>query len=289
MLDGMPSNPELRTLSRYRALAVTVLAFFLTLWVPLGAQWVRVPVPGVPRKSDGTVDMSAKAPRLPNDKPDFSGIWTSDEVDARNPGVPPNPYDATTSRRMINLGAEIKGGLPYQPWLATQIKDRKAAGPIDDPHIRCMPDNFLRSWGAPHLIKLVHTPTILVSLNEWNASYRQILTDGRPLPDESFPAWQGYSVGTWDGDTLVVETNGLRDNLWLDWNGSVVMEGAKIREEYSRPDFGHLEIKVTVDDPRAYTKPWTVTIKERVLGDAELIDEICLENEKSLEHMVNKK
>lgn len=265
---------------RYAGLVAFVVAF-----TPLAAQWVRYPNPAVPRKADGTVNASADTPRLPNGKPDFSGIWTSDEVDARNPGVPPNPYDATTSRRMVNLGAGLQGGLPYQPWVAALVKQRTANKAVDDPHIKCLPDNFLRSYGAPHLFKYVHTPTILVGLNEWNQQYRQILVDGRPLPENPLPTWQGYSIGKWLDDTLVVDTIGFRDDTWIDWNGSVLTEGAKVREEFRRPDLGHLEIKVTVDDPKAYTKPWSVLIKERLIADAELIDEICLENEKSLEHM----
>jgi hypothetical protein len=148
-----------------------------------------------------------------------------------------------------------------------------------------MPDNFLRSYGMPHLIKFVHTPNLLLSLNEWNASYRQIHTDARPLPVNPNPAWNGYSSAKWNGDTLVVDSNGFRDDLWIDWNGSVITESAKVREEFTRKDLGHMEIRVTVDDPKAYTKPWTVTIKERLIADTELIDEVCLENERDLQHL----
>ncbi len=231
------------------------------------------------------MDTAAPAPKLANGKPDFSGIWTSDEVDARNPGVPPNPYDATTSRRMINLGIELKGGLPYQPWLQALVKERTANKAVDDPHIKCMPDNFLRSYGAPHLWKFVHTPSILVGLNEWNAQYRQIFADGRGLPEDPVPGWQGYSVAKWDGDALVVDTIGIRDGSWIDWNGSEVGEQAKVREVFTRPDFGHLRVEVTVNDPKGYTKPWTVLVKERLITETELLDEMCLENEKSLQHM----
>jgi hypothetical protein len=265
------------------AAMVTVAAFIATTDVT--AQWVRYTAPGTPHKADGSVDTAAKAPRLTDGKPDFSGVWTSDEVDARNPGVPPNPYDATTSRRMISLGAELKGGLPQQPWLKALVKERAQTKGWSDPHVACMPDNFLRSWGAPHLIKFVQIPKLLLELNEWNANYRQIFVDNRPLPTDPVPTWQGYSVAKWEGDTLIVDSNGFRDDLWIDWSGNVITEAAKVHEEYTRPDFGHLLIKTTVDDPKAYTAPWTVTIKERLITEADLIDEICLENEKSLEHM----
>src|SRR6476660_1411912 len=128
----------------------------------LAAQWVRYPTAGVPRKADGNVDMSAKAPRMGDGKPDLAGTWTSDEVDPRRPGVPPNPHDATTSRRMINLGVDVPGGLPYQPWLASLVKERTTNHAIDDPHVRCFPDNFLRAYGMPHLLRFVHSPNLLV-------------------------------------------------------------------------------------------------------------------------------
>jgi hypothetical protein len=135
------------------------------------------------------------------------------------------------------------------------------------------------------LIKFVHTPKLFLQLNEWNAAYRQIFVDGRPLPVDPIPSWQGYSTAKWEGDTLIVDSNGFRDDIWIDWNGAVITEGAKVHEEYTRPDLGHIVIKTTIDDPKAYTKPWTVTIKERLITEADLIDEMCLENEKSLIHM----
>ncbi|MEP7353797.1 MAG: hypothetical protein ABI824_11240 [Acidobacteriota bacterium] len=261
------------------------MVFGTTFASYLGAQWIQYPTAGVPRKADGSPDMAAKTPRLADGRPDFSGIWTSDEVDPRKPGVPPNPRDATTSRRMINLGVELKGGLPYQPWLVPIVKERTANHAKDDPHIICLPDNFLRSYGEPHLLKFVHSSNLLLALSEWNAAYRQVFTDARPLPKDPTPSWQGYSSAKWSEDTLIIDTIGIRDDTWIDWNGSVLTESAKVREEIRRPDFGHVEILVTVDDPKAYTKPWTVTIKERLIVDAELIDEVCLENEKSLVHM----
>src|SRR5215471_16524126 len=114
--------------------------------IPLAAQWTPNPGASVPRKADGSVDTSAATPRRADGKPDLSGIWTSDEVDPRRPNVPPNPRDATTSRRMINLGVDLPGGLPYQPWLAALVKERWAKNAKDDPHVRCLPDNFIRAY-----------------------------------------------------------------------------------------------------------------------------------------------
>ena len=258
----------------------------------LGAQWLNNPTPGVPRKTDGKVDMAAPAPRMANGKPDLSGIWMTAEPNRGNgrgtqppANVPDEPGDQkniTASHQMRDIGVDI-GGLPYQPWLIPIVKERTANEAIDDPHIKCLPDNFLRAYGLPHLLKFVHTPQLLVVLNEMNAGYRQVFTDGRPLPKDPNPAWQGYSSANWSGDTLVIDTIGLRDDTWIDWNGSVLTEAAKVREEIRRPDFGHLEIRVTVDDPKAYTKTWSVTLKQRIVVDTELIDEICLENEKFVE------
>ena len=198
---------------------------------------------------------------------------------------PGDPRAITASRQMSNIGVDIPGGLPYQPWLVPIVKERTANLAIGDPHIRCLPDNFLRAYGLPHLLKFVHSPGLLVVLNEMNAGYRQVFTDARPLPVDPAPSWQGYSSAKWSGDTLVVDTIGLRDDTWIDWNGSVLTESAKVREQIRRPDFGHLEIVATVDDPKAYTKPWTVTLKQKIVVDTELIDEICLENEKFVEHL----
>ena len=250
------------------------------------AQWLNHPTAGVPRKADGKVDMTAPAPRMANGRPDFSGIWATAEPNRGAPGSasgrdePSDDKNIAASRQMANIGVDLPGGLPYQPWQLPIVKERTANEAIDDPHIRCLPDNFLRAYGLPHLLKFVHTPQLLVVLNEMNAGYRQVFTDGRPLPKDPNPTWQGYSSAQWSGDTLVIDTIGLRDDTWIDWNGSALTEAAKVREEIRRPDFGHLEIKVTVDDPKAYTKPWTVTLKQRIVVDAELIDEICLENEK---------
>jgi hypothetical protein len=122
-------------------------------------------------------------------------------------------------------------------------------------------------------------------LDEVNAGYRQVFTDGRPLPVDPVPAWNGYSTAKWEGDTLAIESIGFRDDLWLDMAGSFITENAKVRERIRRPDYGHLQIDATIDDPKAYTKPWTISMNQRIVVDTELVDEICLENEKSSQRM----
>jgi hypothetical protein len=298
-----------------RRCGALVTAAFVILGTPLAsthlaAQWLKYPTAGVPRKPDGKVDMSAPSPRMANGKPDFSGIWTTGEPNARRaeglttplsspkeaPGpreprsssygqTPGDPTAITASRQMANIGVDLPGGLPYQPWLVPIVRERTDNLAKDDPHIKCWPDNFIRAYGMPHLLKFVHSPNLLVMLNEMNAGYRQVFTDARPLPKDPNPSLQGYSSGKWSGDTLVIDTIGVRDDTWIDWNGSVLTQAAKVREQIRRPDFGHLEIQVTVDDPRAYTKPWTVDLMQRIVVDTELIDEVCLENEQSLKHM----
>jgi hypothetical protein len=285
---------------------------FVSLGAPLvsthlAAQWVKYPTAGVPRRANGKVNMSAPSPRMADGKPDFSGIWTTAEPNGRGGGgalsspkqvpgpaeprrpndqeSPGDPGDIKASRQMAYIGVDIPGGLPYQPWLVPIVKERTDNLAKDDPHIKCLPDNFIRAYGLPHLLKFVQKPGLLVVLNEMNAGYRQVFTDARPLPEDPTPSWQGYSSGKWSGDTLVIDTIGIRDDTWIDWHGSVVTHEAKVREQIRRPDFGHLEIQITVDDPKAYTKPWTVTLKERIIVDTDLIDEICLENEQSLQHM----
>ena len=272
-----------------RSAALLLVACGITyVSTPVVAQWLKYPTAGLPRTGNGKFDASAKPPRMPDGKPDFSGIWLTDNANCPNNGGPDSlvcGVELPMSRYGISMGASLQGGLPYQPWLATLVKERTATDAKDDPHVRCLPDTFLRAYGLPHLLKFVQTPSLLVMLNEMNAGYRQVFLDGRPFPQDPVPSWQGYSSATWSGDTLIVNSIGFRDDLWIDWNGSVITESAKVQERISRPDYGHLEIGVTVDDPKAYTKPWSVTLRQRLAADTELVDEICLENEQSTKRM----
>jgi hypothetical protein len=269
------------------------LAIVMTLIAPGLAfgQWLRHPTPDVPRNADGTPNLTAPAPRLSGGRPDFSGIWQS----ARK--IPCTPEmskfvecgnEIGGSPLALNIGADMPGGLPYQPWAATLAKQRTEQNSKDDPHARCLPDNPPRPYGLPHMTKAVHTPRLLVLLNEVNAMYRQIFIDGRPLPVDPNPSWNGYSTAAWDGDTLVVQTIGFRDGLWLDMGGSPMTDAAKMTERIRRPNYGTLEIQITIDDPKAYTRAWTVEMPQKITLDTELIDEMCLENEKSSQRMLGK-
>jgi len=252
------------------------------------AQWLRYPTEGVPRTADGKPNLKAPAPRLPDGKPDFSGIWHSGNRIPCTSEI--NRFidcgsEIGGSKLTLDLGLDTPGGLPYQPWAADVTKRRAADDSRDDPHVRCLPDTVPRMWTLPHLTKAVHTPKLLVLLYEVNAMYRQIFIDGRPFPQDPTPAWNGYSVAHWTGDTLVVETRGFRDSLWIDMHGSPMSDAAKMTERIRRPNFGSLEIALTIDDPKVYTKPFTVNLTQNLEADTELVDEFCLENEKSYERM----
>jgi hypothetical protein len=272
-----------------RRLLGSVFMAVIGLPALVAGQWITHPTPDLPRKADGSPDLAAPAPRMANGKPDFSGLWR-----------PFNPRTCTIgggefvecglelggSPAARNLGVLLPGGLPYQPWAAALVKARDADHSRDDPHVRCLPDNPPRTWTLPHLTKAIHTPRLLALLYEVNAMYRQVFIDGRPFPADPTPTWNGYSVAAWDGDTLVVRTTGFRDDLWLDMMGSPMSNAATMTERIRRPSIGTLVVEVTVDDPKAYTRPWTVTLQQTLAVDLELIDEFCLENEKSYERML---
>ena len=273
-------------------LHVIIFVIIAGIGVPtLGfAQWVKYPTADVPKKADGTPDLTAPTPRLPDGKPDFSGIWHA-APETRNPCKPGQGEfiecgsEIGGSRLARNMGTNLPGGLPYQPWAAELVKKRTAEDAVDDPHVRCLPDNPPRTWTLPHLTKALHSPKLLALLYEVNAMYRQIFIDGRPHPEDMTPTWNGYSVAKWEGDTLVVETKGFRDDLWLDTNGSPMSSAATMTERFRRPNYGRLEIELTVDDPKVYTRPWTVNMVQSIELDTELIDEFCLEGEKSWKRM----
>jgi hypothetical protein len=258
---------------------------------PLAAQWFHYPTPGVPRLADGKPNLHAPTPRTADNKPDFSGVWLQGNA-APCPAVLRDGNNCVEAMALSyearDFAHSLPDGLPYTPWAAALVKERVAGLSKDDPHARCLPPNFPRAFAFPHLQKFIQAPGLVVILDEFNASYRQIFTDARPFPEDPQPSWNGYSSGKWEGDTLVVNTIGFRDDLWLDMKGNPLTSAAKVTERIRRPDYGTLELEITVDDPKAYTKPWTVRLQEVIQVDTELVDEICLENEKSVQHMTGK-
>lgn len=272
--------------TRLRALKRRCVLTALLAALPSGAQWLNYPTAGVPRNPDGSANLNAPTPRTLDGKPDLSGIWTMMCPTAKGPMMClPETY---VSRDFADVGRSLDGGLPYQPWAAEAVKARRAENGKDDPFTHCLPGTPARIHTVPFLRKIVQTPGLVLFLSEANAWYRQIFTDGRPLPEDPNPSWNGYSIGHWEGDTLVVETAGFLDGQWLDRWGSPLTDNARMTERFRRPNFGTLEIELAVNDPKAYTKPWSVRFTQSIALNTELMDWICLENEKDFPHLVGK-
>lgn len=250
----------------------------------LQAQWLNYPSAGVPRLPNNQPNLTAPTPRTADGKPDLSGQWlanTENGTGVSFTGAPLPPL-------FTNIGARLKDGLPYRPWARELTNARQANNRKDSPDGKCLPLSNL--WLHSHLFpsKIVQTPGLIVILYEKGVDYRQIFIDGRPLPVDPQPSFFGYSSGKWERDTLIVQTNGFKDDLWADLNGNPITESARITERFRRPNFGSLEIEVTVDDPKAYTAPWTVKVSQHIQLDTNLLEFICLENEKDQAHLVGK-
>ncbi len=246
----------------------------------LFAQWPSYPAAGAPG-AGAHADLSAPPLRTPDGHPDLSGVWDRGIAPAAPPVSPaPRPFQ--------NLPSLLPGGLPVLPWAAELRKRRLAENSKDHPDAHCLPLHPVQLHSHPQPRKIVQTPGLVLILYEANDGLRQIFTDGRPLPGDPQPWWFGYSVGKWDGDTLVVETTGFRDMGWIDEEGSVMTSEGKLTERFRRVNYGTLEIEITVDDPKAYARPWTVRLNQRLMPDTELIEFVCRENNRSLAHLVGK-
>ncbi len=307
-------------------LRVTAALVFATIPAALFAQWAPYPSPGVPKLADGKPNMEGPTPRTADGKPDFSGIWqfegtrggrppgTPGAIAGSGPGAapaapatgapaakapaPPTPPPAGSIglgprppgiSEFFDIGSTVQGGLPFTPWAAALRKQRKDDNNKDNPDAHCLPLGLTQLHMHPQPRKIIQLPNLIVILYEAQGGVRQVFMDGRPLPNsDAEPWWYGYSIGHWDGDTLVVETNGFRDDVWLDVEGSPLTNTGKMTERFRRPTFGHLEMEITIEDPKAYTHPWTVKMKQRLLVNTDLIEFICNENEKSDAHLVGK-
>jgi hypothetical protein len=249
--------------------AVSALAGVAGLWSPVVlAQWTpRLPTT-TPRMADGRPNLAAPTPRMPDGKVDLSGIWLHDSM----------PY-------FRDLARDIPGGAPMQPWAAKLYEERKAdLHAKDEPDANCLPQGVPKINGAPAPWKIIPLPGSVVILYEAFGQWRQIQMDGRTTVPDPNPSWLGYSTGRWDGDALVVTTNGLNGKTWLDTSGHPTTEALTVTERFRRPSFGRMEIDITIDDPKTYTKPWGATIRARLLPDTELLEFVCLENERFQKH-----
>jgi len=292
-----------------------VLGSVALSWVLL-AQWPALP---------GDTDLIAPAPRSPDGRPDFSGVWSgggpgggkgkdfkdkafkdkgfkendkgklkakgpTDGAKGKGKGPLPGP-DGIAPGGFLNMGASMPGGLlPYQDAALALRNQRLSRNSADHPDAHCLPLHPIQLWFHPQPRKLIQAAREIVMLAEANDGRREIFTDGRALPNpaEVQPWWYGYSVGKWDGDTLVVESSGFLDDAWIDEQGSPLSNQARVVERVRRPNFGTLEVEITVTDPQTYTRPWTVTSTQRLLPNEELIEFVCAENNTSVQHLVTK-
>jgi hypothetical protein len=275
--------------------AAMLAAIIAALPLSLSAQWPLHPEPGAPKGPDGKPDLSAPAVRTVDGRPDLSGVWIRFDDPEPN-GLPPGRPPLVTGG---NAGAGFKGGLPFQPWAAELQKKRAADQGLNDPDGLCLPQGPLQYHIDPQPFKIVQTPRQILYISESNSGLRTIYMDGRSLPAQGTvqPYWDGYSIGRWEGDTLVVESNnfhgvdpnnpgavGLPDTYlgvgWLDHRGSPYTEAMRLTERFRRVNYGLLDIELTVDDPKAYTRPFTVRVLERIMADgSEPIEFICHENQ----------
>jgi hypothetical protein len=247
-----------------------VMACACTL--PLWAQWERHPSPNVPRTADGKIDVNAPPRRTAAGKIDLAGLWEPASV-----------------RYLLNIASDLKPGeVPLQPWAATLLQERIASNGKDHPGARCLPSGIPEKLSVPDGVKIVQTPDVTIFMWDSRTIFRQVFTDGRSFPKDPQPAWMGYSIGRWEGDTFVVETIGQNGKTWLDMRGHPATEALRVTERYTRPSIGRMNIAVTIDDPKAYTRPWNVNLAWRLLPDVELIESICEENNRDPVHIFGK-
>jgi len=262
-----------------------------------GAQWVHHPAPGIPRTKDGKPNLTAATPKGANGKPDLSGIWSTDPTPFEEmerlfpffkafavPGDDPRMF----TKYFMDVFADVRPeDVPMRPEAAQLFKQRMAAvdSAREAPTARCFPAGIPMGDLLPLPRRTIHTPGLLAILYEGINPHRMIYLDGRSLPADPQPAWMGYSVGKWDGDTLVVESNGYSDRSWLDGMGHPRSEATRITERLRRRDFGHMEVDVTIDDPKSYTKPFSIRYTQTLVPDTDILEYICTENEKDRAHL----
>jgi hypothetical protein len=262
-------------------LGTLAAALIATVSVSASAQWLNYTTPSLPRLPDGSVNLAAPAPRLPDGKPDLSGIW------AVECGV--YGRDGCFTRSLFfDLARDLKpGDVGMTAWASSLQSQREKRNHVDDPYGYCLPPGVPRIDFSGGPFKILQTPTVTAFLYETlvGMTFRQVFTDGRHLPPVSEPTWLGYSVGRWDGDAFVVDTDGFKDGGWLDTlKARPHSDALHVTERFRRADFGHLELAVTIDDAKAYLKPWSIHTVLYLLPDTELIEAFCDGHDKTMEH-----
>ena len=256
----------------------------LLLGISTYGQWLHYSDRGVPRKADGRPDLKAHTPKTPDGKPDLSGIWQAQPDPSE---IPQGTNGEALPKYFLDVTRDLSpSAVPFQPWAAELYRQRSATHAKDDPISWCLPLGVPRSDADGARFKIIQTRKELVILQEGDASFRQIFLDGRPLPKDPQPSWRGYSVGRWEKEILVVDTMGFNDKAWLDASGHPHSDAMKVTERFRRPDFGHLEIRITIDDPKAYQQPLTYTQMARLDPDDEILESVCNENERDSKHLV---
>jgi hypothetical protein len=256
-----------------KTLVATVLAFACAV-TTMHAQWPEFKEKKLPRLANGKVNLDAAPLRTADGRIDLSGFWIPTQL----------------VKHLLRLDADLKPGeVPLKPEAEAILKERIEWNGKDHPGARCLPSGIPEKLSIPDGLKIIQTPDVMLFLFESRTIYRQVFTDGRPLPPEDVnPTWMGYSIGRWEGDTFVAETKYSNGKTWLDMRGLPATEKLHVIERYTRPSIGRIKIEVTIDDPGAYTKPWKVNLDWTLQPDIELIESICEENNKDWVHMVGK-
>jgi hypothetical protein len=274
---------------RHTTSLIVIVAALIAGASVVSGQWLSYPTRGIPRDGQGRPVLTGPPPKTPQGVPDFSGLWSAAQTRREGTGKGfLNGAGQELRSVFFDVNWGVKGGLPYQPWAAALAGRRKASDGQGTPETGCLPNSVIQKDGGPgaiHMKKMVQTPDLLIILHERNVEFRQIFLDGRPLPKDPNPSWNGYSVGHWENDTLVIETVGFREDTWLDFYGNPLTEAGKITERLRRPTFGTMVVEITVDDPKAYSKPWTITLDQYLVADTELLEYVCLENERDSSHV----
>ena len=249
---------------------ILTTAMAVGLSVSVSAQWLEFPTPGIPRTADGKVNRVAPAPRTHDGTPDLSGLWEPE----------PSPY-------RFDVIQDLKDEAVFRPAAEALFLKRALDLRRDNPITHCLPPgpSAIFAAGATRLYRIIQSPNVVALLYELGP-FRQIYTDGRSLPKDPNPTWMGYSVGRWEGDTLIVESAGFNDKTWLDMVGHPHSERLRVTERFHRVDFGHMQVQVVYDDAETLTKPLVISVGVNYAADTDLLEYVCNENEKDTSHLV---